>query len=141
MEDEIIFLVDSNIWLERLLDQKKSDEVKQFLDQVPSSKLSISDFSLHSIGVILFHLGRQNVFNLFIKDIFNNGDVHLFFLEGKEHEEISEVVKTQGLDFDDAYQYVIAKKNNFLIVSFDKDFKKTDIMVLDPLKAIEKFKK
>jgi uncharacterized protein len=31
------------------------------------------------------------------------------------------------LDFDDAYQYVAAKRNGLLLVSFDADFDKTDI--------------
>lgn len=45
-----MYLVDTNIWLERLLDQTRSDEVRQFLDATPSEHLFISDFSLHSIG-------------------------------------------------------------------------------------------
>ena len=31
-----------------------------------------------------------------------------------------------GLDFDDAYQYVAAEKNDLTIVSFDKDFDRTE---------------
>ena len=31
-----------------------------------------------------------------------------------------------GLDFDDAYQYVVALEHQALIVSFDKDFDRTD---------------
>ncbi len=30
------------------------------------------------------------------------------------------------LDFDDAYQYVAAQQSNAVIVSFDKDFDRTD---------------
>lgn len=51
MEDEVIFLLDTNIWLERLLEQEKSDEVNEFLRTIPSENISISDFSLHSIGL------------------------------------------------------------------------------------------
>jgi predicted nucleic acid-binding protein len=46
-----MYLVDTNIWLERLLDQDKSESVRKFLDIVPSERLFISDFSFHSIGV------------------------------------------------------------------------------------------
>ena len=31
-----MYLVDTNIWLERLLGQAKSDEAGQFLDQTPT---------------------------------------------------------------------------------------------------------
>lgn len=32
-----------------------------------------------------------------------------------------------NLDFDDAYQYYLAKKYNLTVVSFDKDFDRTDL--------------
>lgn len=44
-----MYLVDTNIWLERLLGQAKSDEVGQFLDQTPPNQLLITDFAFHSI--------------------------------------------------------------------------------------------
>lgn len=31
-----MYLVDTNVWLERLLDQARSDEVGQFLDAIAS---------------------------------------------------------------------------------------------------------
>ena len=48
-----MFLVDTNIWLERILNQSRAEEVSQFFDRVPSGQLFITDFALHSIGVIL----------------------------------------------------------------------------------------
>ena len=44
-------------------------------------------------------------------------------------EEMSHVVKAVGkyrLDFDDAYQYVSAKRNKLQLISYDKDFDRTD---------------
>ena len=40
----------------------------------------------------------------------------------------SVVSKAQSikLDFDDAYQYTLAEKNDFTIVSFDSDFDRTE---------------
>jgi hypothetical protein len=57
-----MYLIDTNIWLERLLDQKKSDEVGIFLDRMPSNQLFITDFSFHSIGVVMGRLNRMNAF-------------------------------------------------------------------------------
>jgi predicted nucleic acid-binding protein len=54
-----MYLVDTNIWLERLLNQDKSDEVGQFLKQVSASDLSVTDFTFHSICVVLIRLGRR----------------------------------------------------------------------------------
>ncbi len=45
-----MYLLDTNIWLERLLDQHRSEEVGRLLDQVPSQRLFMTDFTLHSIG-------------------------------------------------------------------------------------------
>jgi uncharacterized protein len=136
----MIFLVDTNIWLERLLQQDKSDEVQLFLENVPSYNLAISDFTLHSIGVILFRLKKEETFNTFVSDIFVNEDVQLFSLNGLEHEELLSPVKKFSLDFDDAYQYVITKKYELQLVTFDKDFNQTDILAMTPLPAIKEFK-
>ncbi len=54
-----MFLVDTNIWLELLLEQERAGEVRRFLDALPSDQLAISHFSLHSIGVILGRYGRR----------------------------------------------------------------------------------
>ena len=45
-----MYLVDTNVWLERLLDQTRSAEVGQFLGAIASDELLMSDFTLHSIG-------------------------------------------------------------------------------------------
>ncbi len=39
-----MYLVDTNVWLERLLSQAKSAEVAKFLNRVPSNELYITDF-------------------------------------------------------------------------------------------------
>jgi len=54
-----MFLVDTNVWLERLLDREHSDEVKRFLDNTPADALRVTDFAFHSLGVILSRFGRQ----------------------------------------------------------------------------------
>jgi uncharacterized protein len=45
LETKVRYLIDSNIWLERLLDQDKSDIVSEFLDTVPLDQIFISDFA------------------------------------------------------------------------------------------------
>lgn len=126
MAGGLMYLVDTNIWLERLLDQKKSDEVGLFLSSIPTSKLIISDFSLHSIGVILGRLRQQAVFMRFVDDVLLKGGVSLQTVPLSAMQQLVKVMNSFNLDFDDAYQYVIAELAQADIVSFDKDFDRTD---------------
>lgn len=64
-----MFLVDTNIWLEELLEQDRSKEVSDFLSRIPSDQLYISDFSYHSIGVIFSRLKKMNVFTVFTEEV------------------------------------------------------------------------
>ena len=54
-----MYLVDTNVWLERLLEQEKAAEVGRFLEQVATERLFITDFSFHSIGIIMSRLNRK----------------------------------------------------------------------------------
>ena len=121
-----MYLVDTNIWLERLLDQEKSEEVKKFLDIVPSQKLYITDFSFHSIAIILTRLKKFDILKKFIQDLFMDGEVSLIYLAPEDILEVILVMKQSKQDFDDAYQYIASKQYNLLLVSFDSDFDKTD---------------
>lgn len=42
-----------------------------------------------------------------------------------------------GLDFDDAYQYAVAEKHNLTLVSFDKDFDRTERGRKTPAEILE----
>jgi predicted nucleic acid-binding protein len=121
-----VYLVDTNIWLERLLDQARSEEVGQFLSRIPSEQLFISDFAFHSIGVVLGRLKRTDVLLRFAQDAFVDGAVSLVHLEPEETPQLVQVMTKFNLDFDDAYQYVIAEKYDLTLVSLDGDFDHTE---------------
>ena len=116
-------LVDTNIFLEILLNQEKKDKCKRFLDK-NSSKIYLSDFSLHSIGVILFRNNKIEVYINFINDILPNID--LLSLNKQDYELVSLNANKYNLDFDDSYQCAIADKFEIGIVTMDKDFKKVE---------------
>jgi predicted nucleic acid-binding protein len=122
-----LYLVDTNIWLERLLGQDKSEIVGKFLDYVSTDQLFITDFALHSIGVILGRIKRRDVFLRFIDDLFINGSVSVVRLEVEDMQKVVSVMEEFNLDFDDAYQYIAAQKYDFPIISFDKDFDRTQL--------------
>lgn len=120
-----MYLADTNIWLERLLGQAKSDEVGQFLDQTPTNQVFITDFAFHSICVILTRLQQKSTLLDFVQDVFVDGAVSLISIKPEATQSLVDVVDKYNLDFDDAYQYIAAEQNNLVIVSFDSDFDRT----------------
>jgi uncharacterized protein len=132
-----MYLLDTNIWLERLLDQEKAGIVGEFLNKIAGDQLTISDFSLHSIGVILVRLKQEKLLNMFIDDLFSQGKITMM---GVPPEELKKVTRFTGkfhLDFDDGYQYVLCKLYDLQLVSFDKDFDKTDLARKEPSDFLE----
>ncbi|HED36632.1 MAG TPA: PIN domain-containing protein [Ignavibacteria bacterium] len=122
-----MYLIDTNIWLENLLDQDRAREVKEFLNNVKSNRLYISDFALHSIAIILTKLKKYDTFVKFLDDLFVDNMVNLVRLEPESVKNVLNVILQYNLDFDDAYQYVCAENYNLEIISFDADFDKTKL--------------
>ncbi len=121
-----MYLIDTNIWLERLLDQARSAEVGQFLGETPSDQLLITDFAFHSIGVILTRLGRQDVLLQFVRDVFIDGAVTLVSVAPVNMQRLVTIMNQFQLDFDDAYQYAAAEQHEAVIISFDDDLDRSD---------------
>jgi predicted nucleic acid-binding protein len=122
LETKVKYLVDTNVWLERLLDQEKSSIVESFLEMMPTSQLFISDFALHSIGVIFSRLKKPEVFEMFLSDLFLNGQIERLSLNTVDLFEVVANIARFNLDFDDSYQLTIAQKFDLVVVTFDKDF-------------------
>ncbi|MBS1249828.1 MAG: tRNA(fMet)-specific endonuclease VapC [Chloroflexi bacterium] len=125
-----MFLIDTNVFLEILLGQEKKEDCKAFLTE-NSGDLHLTDFSLHSIGVILFRYGREHSFGGFVEDVIPNAE--LLSLPLELYGEIASIKNGMNLDFDDAYQYSVAKHFGLKIVTMDKDFqriKDTEILFL-----------
>ncbi len=121
-----MYLLDSNIFLELLLDQDKADEVERLLRSVPRERLHISEFSLYSVGIVLFRRKLFDVFVRFVEDLIITGGIRLLRLSAEEAKELAEVAQRFTLDFDDAYQYAVAGHHGLTIVSFDSDFDRTE---------------
>lgn len=124
------FLVDTNVFLEILLSQDKKEHCKMFLND-NIGILNITDFSFHSIGVILFRYAKEDIFQKFIEDVIPN--IQLVSLPIKLYMEVINTKRNLNLDFDDAYQYSTAKYYELTVATMDKDFKKikdVDILFL-----------
>jgi hypothetical protein len=55
----IVYLIDTNIFLEALLEQEKCAEVKSFLTTADFDKLFMTDLSLHSIASTKILIERE----------------------------------------------------------------------------------
>ena len=119
-------LLDTNIFLEVILDQERAKEAQALLSEVEKYEFSISDYSLHSIGLLLFRRGQHEVFRQFLKDIILGVGVAVVALSAQEMEGLIQVAQRFSLDFDDAYQYVVAERYGLTIISFDADFDRTE---------------
>jgi predicted nucleic acid-binding protein len=122
----LMFLVDTNVWLELFLEQARADEVRQFFQEIEAGRLSITEFPLYSIGVILTRLRKDDVFEDFLSDTIEDSGVGRICLDSVDLKRLLAVRRQFQLDFDDAYQYVAAEKYDLTLVSMDADFDRTE---------------
>lgn len=120
-----MYLIDTSTLLELRLDQEKADEVEQFLRKTVTERLYVSDFSLYSMGIILVRREKYDEFLRSLNDLVVAG-VNIVRLDASDLSTVMDGSKKFNLDFDDAYQYTLAEKYNLTIVSFDKDFDRTE---------------
>jgi len=119
-------LIDTNIVLEIILEQERAREARSLLSLTEEHVFFLSDFSLHSVGVLLFRRRQQKTYWEIIEDLVFNGGMAVISLSVDEMESVVKVAERFELDFDDAYQYVAAEKHQLAVVSFDGDFDRTE---------------
>jgi predicted nucleic acid-binding protein len=131
MEKWLVFLLDTNIWLERLLGQGQAEVVAELLDTLSPSDMCMTDFTLHSIGVICNRLNQR------VDDVLIDAGVVLVSIPANQMKRVVEIIGLFRLDFDNAYQYVAAELEKANIVSFDQDFDKTEQRRLTPMQVLK----
>jgi predicted nucleic acid-binding protein len=114
-------LVDTNVFLEILLNQTGRKKCEAFL-QGEKGAAWISDFTLHSIGVLLFRQKRPELFRQFAADTLPQFTI--LSLSETGYSRLAEVNTRHGLDFGDAYQFSVARETNLAIATQDKDFQR-----------------
>jgi len=113
------YLVDTNVFLEVLLNQPNRPKCEAFLRQ-QAGDIAISDFSLHSIGVAAFRRQREALFGVFLTEALPH--VALLHLDRVGYPAILWAHRKFRLDFDDAYQFTVAKGRGLTLVTQDHDF-------------------
>ena len=68
----------------------------------------------------------------FVQDMVLSGYVTVRRLFSGDIPDVCDAAVKYNLDFDDAYQYVAAKKYSLKLVSFDSDFDATDVERVEP---------
>src|SRR5271165_886266 len=109
-------LVDTNIFLEILLNQAGHKKCETFL-QNEKGAAWMSDFTLHSIGVLLFRQKRPHVFTRFAADTLPQFTV--LSLNKPGYSNVTDANARYGLDFDDAYQLAVAMENGLGVATQD----------------------
>jgi predicted nucleic acid-binding protein len=126
-----MYLIDANIFLELLYKRNKWRECYDFLNKVKTGNIKsyVLHFTLHGISAIL---GDPKLVSRFISEIVTWRGLTIIDLSIDEEILASELANSIGLDFDDGLQYYYAKKAGLQIVSFDRDFDKTDVKRIEP---------
>ncbi|KAF5420775.1 MAG: hypothetical protein C5S44_07905 [Candidatus Methanocomedens sp.] len=131
-----MYLIDTNIFLEGLLEQEKAESVRYFFQAVDIEKTFMTDLALHSIGIILFRLKKYELFTSFVEDMIING-MEILSSTPEDLMKLDRTVQQYNLDFDDAYQYMLAEKHQLQLISFDKDFDSTKIGRKEPSEIVQ----
>ena len=131
-----MYLIDTNIFLEGLLEQEKAESVRYFFQAVDIEKTFMTDLALHSIGIILFRLRKYELFTSFVEDMIING-MEILSSSPEDLMKLDRTAQQYNLDFDDAYQYIQAEKHQLQLISFDKDFDSTKIGRKEPSEIVQ----
>lgn len=118
--------LDANIFLEIILEQEHAGQARTLLSRTRDHEFFMSDYSLHSIGLLLFRQNKHGIFRKFFNDIILNAGIEVISVPTDDMEVVITVAQRFNLNFDDAYQYVAADTHNLVLVSFDVDFDRTE---------------
>ncbi len=129
-----MYLLDTNIFLEVLLDRGRAGECEELLGKLEAGELTglLTSFGLHSVAVVLERLKGLDAYKLFLETITRLNGLLFYSTSPSEEIEVCGLAKETGLDFDDALHYYVAKKFDLDIVSFDKHFDGKGIKRVEP---------
>jgi predicted nucleic acid-binding protein len=137
MEQEISkasYLIDTNIFVEFLLEQERADESLRLMECIERGELDayVTSFALHSIAVILDRRKDIDLLEKFFDRVIQAKGLQVYHTEPSEEKRIAELIKTVKLDFDDTLHYHVAHTLAATLVSFDRGFDATDLKRIEP---------
>ena len=121
-----IVLVDTNIFLEVQLNQKRAAQAKAILGLLKSGKTRgyVTDITMDSIAIIMEHYGRTpEQIQVFFSALLGYSGLEFYYLSLFDRIAATSHMNQFGLDYDDACQYQAMKVLGVdAIASFDADF-------------------
>jgi predicted nucleic acid-binding protein len=131
-------VVDTNIFLEFLLQQERTAESLFLMKKIEEGTVEayMTGYTLHSIEFTLDRRKQPKVLEKFLAQLMNAQGLKIYQTELAEEKEIALLIQTINLDFDDTLQYFVAKKLDAVLVSFDRDFDKTDLKRVEPSQVV-----
>jgi len=118
------YLVDANVWLAPMTGGEHASEADELIRTAPAASLACTDFVLHALGIILTSASQSDAFRQILDDL-TRRQVWTLHLAPSDLHTVLDRMQTFKLDFDDAFQYLIAEREDLTIVSFDTDFDRT----------------
>lgn len=134
-----MYLLDTNIFLELLLNREKAGECEKLLLKLQdgSIKAVCSRFAIHSICVYAVNNGLRKECGEFLRKIFSMDNLILVDTSNEDCLKIIRSADEKKLDFDDALQYHLAKETDCeAIITFDSDFMGKGIRSIEPKEAL-----
>ncbi len=134
-----MYLVDTNIFLEVLLLQKRKDECESFLTLLRKGKQIgiITDFTIHSIIVVMSNFNKLNELKVFLLSLTAYKGLKIYHTNLADEIKATELALKENLDMDDAIQYSAALSLNVkAILSFDKHFNNLKIPRKEPFNQL-----
>ncbi|MCE4613124.1 MAG: PIN domain-containing protein [Desulfurococcales archaeon] len=131
-----MYLVDANVVLEVLYKRSRWEESYRLLNAVKEGSLRVYmlHYAIHGISSIL---GAPDLVAELLSELLSWKGLTVADLALEEELAASRMARNVGLDFDDGLHYYFAKSRGVPIVSFDKDFDKTDITRLEPREVLQ----
>ena len=132
-----MYLIDANVFLELLLNQKRADDCQNLLGAVQKGKVDgfVTNLVLYSILIVMEDKGKMPAdLGTFLTSIASFKGLRLYFLTLLDRLEATKIMKENGLDFEDSTLIQAARRLKAKgIVSYDKDFEKVrDVERLEP---------
>lgn len=135
-----MILLDTNIFLELLLDQKRAAECESLLELVSKGEMeaAVTHFAVHAVEAAL--VSGENL-ERFLRNLEHSMGLYIYDTNLSEEMAAALISKKISRDFDDTLQYYVAKKLGAdAIVSFDEHFDGLDIRRAEPHDILHKTK-
>lgn len=130
-----MYLIDTNIFLEVMLSRSKSRECEKFLELLRSGERRgfVTDFSVHSIIVIMDGYDRRKELKEFLKSLTAYDGLGIYNTTISDEIRAADISLKSDLDLDDSIQYSAALSLGAEgIVSLDKHFDGLEVKRIVP---------